>query len=125
MYAAYHDTVDDEGEDESAAIAEAENTLRGTYGTIVWDASFVTVDGENFTSASVVTLHDPVVPLVAFTMTRPENQRLGLATRVLSSSLRALHQQGYAQARLVVTAENTPAVRLYTKLGFVVEQGSS
>ena len=41
MLAAYRGTVDDEGESEADAVAEVERTLRGGYGPLLDEGSFV------------------------------------------------------------------------------------
>jgi len=45
LLAAYRNTVDDEGEDESDAIGEVEQTVEGQYGPFLPEASFVAEDG--------------------------------------------------------------------------------
>jgi ribosomal protein S18 acetylase RimI-like enzyme len=57
-------------------------------------------------------------PLLAFAMTRKRDQRRSLSTAVILRSVAALSGLGYSRFSLAVTADNTPARRLYEKLGF-------
>ena len=120
MLDAYRGTIDDEGESPEGAVAEVSKTLAGGYGPMVWEASFVvpsTDDPRVLDSASIVTLSRDE-PLLAFSLTRPEVQGRGLAGRSIRASARSLARLGHARILLVVTAGNTPAERLYEKLGF-------
>lgn len=121
MHAAYAGTVDDEGEGLEGSILEAERTLAGVYGPLIGGASWVVIDGGKAIAASVITLWDPQVPLIAFALTHPEYQRRGLATHLMQSSMAVLAGMGYSHVRLAVTLANYPAVNLYRKLGFEEE----
>jgi ribosomal protein S18 acetylase RimI-like enzyme len=52
----------------------------------------------------------------------PEAQGRGLGTTLLTTALRAFHEQGLASATLSVTAANDRAHRLYERLGFRVRR---
>lgn len=120
MFDAYRGTIDDEGEPLEGALAEVQRTFEGAYGSMMWEASFVAPVGADglLPSASVVTFWEGA-PLLAFSMTRPEAQRQGLAAQLIRASAGALLQRGHERLLLVVTAGNTPAERLYEKLGFL------
>lgn len=119
LYAAFRGTVDDEGETFADAMAEVENLLAGAYGRFLPDCSFVVEDGEFLVSASLVSWFEQhEAPLLAFTMTRPEAQRRGLARFLLQHSINALQSAGFARLTLIVTEANTTARRLYESLGF-------
>lgn len=120
MIDAYAGTIDDEGAPFEAAVAEVEKTFEGGYGAMVWEASFVTCSADHPTvldSASIVTLWRGE-PLLAFSMTRPEKKRRGLAGALIRASAASLARLGHRRLVLVVTAGNVAAERLYEKLGF-------
>lgn len=120
MFDAYRGTIDDEGEPFESAVAEVGKTFEGGYGTMVWGASFASPSPEDpgvLDSATVVTLWRDE-PLLAFSMTRPELKRRGLAGALIRSSARSLARLGHDRVVLVVTVGNGAAERLYEKLGF-------
>jgi ribosomal protein S18 acetylase RimI-like enzyme len=51
-------------------------------------------------------------------MTAPQYQGRGLAGFLICKSLFALKLAGYSELYLVVTEGNTPAEKLYRKIGF-------
>ena len=119
LYAAYHGTIDDEGETFSDALAEIDKVFDGSYGTFLADCSFVVEEGEFLSSACLTTWWEPHdAPLVVFAMTRPDAQRRGLARALLQASVNALLGAGYERLTLIVTDGNEPAQRLYASLGF-------
>lgn len=121
LFYAYSGTIDDEGQTVEETCQEAEGTLSGKYGSMLWMASFIALsDGEERygTSAAVVTDYHKTGPLLAFAVTHPQHQRQGLAAMLIRKSLSALHSQGIPSLRLVVTVGNDRAQRLYDKLGF-------
>ena len=119
LYAAFRGTIDDEGETFADAIAEIDKAFAGDYGDLLLDCSFVIERDEFLASACLIGLSEPDgVPLVVFSMTRPDAQRQGLARYLLGQSIDALLDRGYGQLRLVVTEGNAPAQSLYASLGF-------
>jgi len=119
LYAAFRGTVDDDGETFADALAEIDRTLSGGYGDLRFDCSFVIEREGALASACLIGLFPPGgTPLVVFSMTRPEAQRLGMARYLLQRSIDALLDRGYERLTLVVTEENAPAERLYRSLGF-------
>lgn len=123
LYAAYKGTVDDEGESLNDALQEAQRTLRGEYGPVMWNVSFLLVSGDTAVGASVVTMWgDDDTPFLAFSAVHPKRQREGIATHLLRLSLAGLRKIGYQRLRLMVTAANTPAVRFYEKMGFMDDE---
>jgi len=83
------------------------------------DCSFVIERGEFLASACLIgrSSHDDV-PLVVFSMTRPDAQRQGLARFLLQRSIDALLDRGHERLPLIFTEGNAPAQRLYASLGF-------
>ena len=119
LYAAFRGTVDDEGETFSGALSEIDRTFAGDYGRFLLDCSFVIERGEFLASACLIGQSDPDdVPLVIFSMTRPDAQRQGLARFLLRRSIDALLDRGHERLTLIVTEGNVPAQRLYASLGF-------
>lgn len=119
LYAAFRGTIDDEDETFANAVREVEKTFAGDYGRLLPDCSFVIQEGEFIASACLIRWFEPHdAPLVAFTMTRPEHKRHGMARFLLRSSINALIDRGYSQLTLIVTDGNEAAQKLYASLGF-------
>lgn len=121
MFAAYEHTIDGAGETPDDAVAEVKRTFEGTYGEVLWNCSFVQARagvGAGLMAASVVTLLRGV-PLLAFSMTHPDEQRQGFARALILESAGALRSAGHTELQLAVTVGNTAAERLYEALGFV------
>jgi len=122
MLDAYQGTVDYEGESLDDALREIDHVCLGSYGRFLSDCSFL-LDGDGGISSAclVILLNEgkpDEIPLLAFSMTRKQDHRRGLAAALILRSAAALIEKGYARLALVVTADNTPARRLYEKLGF-------
>lgn len=49
----------------------------------------------------------------------PEYRRLGVASRIIDSVMRDAHRRGARRATLEVRRSNEPAIRLYTRWGFL------
>ena len=127
MYAAYHDTIDDEGETPSEAIAEIESTLKGKHGPLLSEASLVIEENGRALGATVITdwsdEHTGArQPLLAFLMVLPEASGQGMGTYLLSRSINALLAHGERDLVLFVTVGNSAAQRVYQNLGFTVEE---
>ncbi len=119
LYAAFRGTIDDEGETFADALAEIDRTFAGDYGDLLSDCSFVIERGEFLASACLIGRSGPDdVPLVVFSMTRPDAQRQGLARFLLQRSIDALLDRGHKRLTLIFTEGNAPAQRLYASLGF-------
>lgn len=118
LMAAYHGTIDDEGETPEQALAEIEKTYAGEYGPFMPSCSRVFDRGGRIVSATLVTGWKER-PFVAFAMTHPDWKRQGLARVGMVSAMAALHAQGHTLLSLVVTLKNEPAYNLYKSLGFV------
>ncbi|HMQ35475.1 MAG TPA: GNAT family N-acetyltransferase [Chloroflexaceae bacterium] len=118
LIAAYRGTVDDDGETLDDALAEIGRTLGGSYGPYLEPCSFLVEDEGRAVAASLVTRWTEA-PLLAFVMVAPDFQRRGLGELVLRRSMAALWASGETELVLFVTDGNTPAQRLYERLGFV------
>ncbi len=119
LYAAFRGTIDDEGETFADALVEIDRVFSGDYGDLLFDCSFVIERGEFLASSCLIGLSESDgVPLVVFSMTRPDAQREGLARYLLRRSIDALLDHGFTRLRLIVTEGNTPAQSLYASLSF-------
>lgn len=122
MLDAYRGTVDYNGETLEDARKETEHTISGSYGRFLPGCSFVAAGAGGLDAATLVTLLDEgepdETPLLAFVMTRKSRQGRGIADALIRRSVAALRGQGHRRLSLVVTAANTVACRLYTRLGF-------
>ena len=117
--AAYQGTIDYEGETLAEAQAEIEKVFASRYGPLIPEASTVVEEEGRLLAACFVTLYEER-PFVVFMMTHPEHKGRGLGTQLLQTSIDALLDRGHAELDLVVTDGNTPAQRVYEKLGFEV-----
>jgi len=119
LYAAFRGTIDDEGETFADALVEIDRMFGDDYGKPLLDCSFVIERGEFLASACLICLSEPDgVPLVVFSMTRPDAQREGLARYLMRRSIDALLDRGHTRLRLIVTEGNAQAQSLYASLGF-------
>lgn len=117
MHAAYHGTIDDEGETPDQFVAEARATLGGKWGEFVSDASYVIEMGGRIVSATVVTMWKSE-PLLAYSVTDPPYQGRGMGSFLIRRTMNALAAKGCSHLDLGVTAGNAAAEHLYRKLGF-------
>ena len=119
LYAAFRGTVDDEGETFTEALFEIDRTFSGAYGRLLTDCSFVAERDQFLMSTSLIGISEPKgVPLVVFSMTRPDVQRHGWGQFLLQRSIDALVDRGHERLRLIVTDGNRAAQSLYASLGF-------
>lgn len=121
MLRAYRGGVDDEGETEDDAIEEVRRTVAGAYGRFVPECSMVREHDGQPIAAVLVTRHEGR-PFVAFTFTDPRFVNRGHAAACFQAAMRELFARGERELRLDVTAANEPAMHLYRKLGFEVEE---
>ena len=120
MLSAYAGSVDDEGEDEAAALIEVHKTFGGDYGAFDAASSKLVVRAGELLHATLITRWQGP-PFVAFAMTVPAARRRGLARAGLIAAMQDLRDQGETELRLVVTLANLAARTLYESLGFVVQ----
>lgn len=122
MYRAYWNTVDYEGESPEQSTAEILKTIQGEYGAFMPTCSKVAARGGSILSATLITRFEEK-PFVAFTFTDPDFSGRGLARACMQAAMSELFVQGERELHLVVTLANTPAVKLYNRLGFQAESG--
>jgi len=94
--------------------------LQRGCGPISASASFLARDGVSgrYTALLLVTEISPAHAHLAQVAVGPEARRRGLARLLLEKSLGALARQGYRTVSLMVSEENTEALRLYASCGF-------
>lgn len=117
MLAAYRGTIDDEGETIEDARSVVEGIFTGEHGTLLAECSAVLERDDALAVGCIVTLWKDA-PLLAFSMTDPRWKRQGLSRAAIKHCINALLDAGHRNLRLVVTRGNTPAERLYERLGF-------
>ncbi|MCC6969642.1 MAG: GNAT family N-acetyltransferase [Phycisphaerales bacterium] len=117
MLGAYRGTIDDGGETLDDARGEVVKTLTGGYGAFDFEASEV-IEREGVVVAGTIVTHYERLPMIAFSLTRPEWRRQGLARGGLLRVMHRLARARHARVQLAVTCGNTPAERLYESLGF-------
>lgn len=122
MFAAYQHTIDfDKDSTPQDADEEVTQLINGAYGPFQAEVSRVIWVGGHAVSAALITRYGPDhAPLLAFSMTRPDWKRRGLARLALQSSSVALARGGAPYIDLVVTTGNMPAEAMYRQLGFVL-----
>ena len=120
MLAAYRGTIDDEGETPAETLDVVQRLFASEFGTMLWNISEVTERDGRLVAATMCTVWEGR-PFVAFMVTAPEFKGRGLARAGLMRAINRLAAAGDPVLRLVVTAGNTPAERLYGTLGFVAE----
>lgn len=122
MAAAYRGTIDDNGESAAWHSDDAQATLAGRYGDLIWPACFVvpSADHDGHIGVSIVVTYRGL-PLLAFLLVTPHWQGRGIGTYLLARSAQALRNAGYIQWTLAVTSGN-PAQRLYERSGFAVDE---
>ena len=120
MVEAYRGTIDDEGETPDDAREAVQDLFDGDFGALQWAVSEVTERDGCLVAATLIT-HWQDRPFVAFTMTAPGHQRLGLARAGLVRVCNRLAAAGETVLRLMVTQGNTRAEALYESLGFQPE----
>jgi ribosomal protein S18 acetylase RimI-like enzyme len=116
---AYRATVDDEGEDLGAAIAEAEGYFAGTHGRAMPGASVVAWRGEVPVAGCLVgwwAARD--CPFIVFVAVRTDSKGAGVGRLVLGESVRRLGRAGHKEVRAVVTQGNAASQALFKSRGF-------
>ena len=119
---AYAGTIDDEGEGPAEAEAEVRGVISGRYGPLIREASGVLGSPDSPLAASFVCEHrigTIELPFLCYIVVEPDHQGRGLARTLLMQTARRLQAQGYSGLHLLVTLGNSPAERLYQRLGMI------
>ena len=93
-------------------------TLRAILNAIVLPARYLTVvDGDEVVACGLAVLERPWVGIFDV-VTREDRRGRGHGTRLMQALLAWARREGATRAYLQVMKENTPALRLYERLGF-------
>ncbi|MGY0235832.1 N-acetyltransferase family protein [Longispora urticae] len=105
------------------SIHDIRSSFHGQYGAL-WHGACLRVDHDGQPVAAVYTVHrapwpdTPDCPFVIDLHVAPAHRRTGLAHRLLATVLTLAAHTDRPQVALRVDPTNTPALRLYTALGF-------
>jgi RimJ/RimL family protein N-acetyltransferase len=118
MLDAYRGTIDADG-DETVDVArdEVRGFMEGRSGVPHLEHSRVALDGGRIVSAVLVSEFEGT-PLIAYVFTGAAHKGRGLAAALTRLAMRSLAEAGHERVHLWVTAGNTPAERIYERLGF-------
>lgn len=92
--------------------------LAEVIGAIQPEAGLFVLEGEKAPAASAICVHDGELAGLFEVATHPAERGRGLARRIVLSALKWARLRGARQAWLQVEADNRPARRLYTAIGF-------
>jgi ribosomal protein S18 acetylase RimI-like enzyme len=121
LVVSYRGTVDDLNQTTAEALQELEDHTTGeAIGPMLWDCSFVALDGDQLVS-TVLTCESKGRPHLPYIYTHPDWQSRGLATALIQLTTNALLEHGYDRVALRVSLTNQGARRLYERLEFVPE----
>ena len=110
--------------DHAKALDEMERTFLGEYGSLDLAASPIAFHG-NAMAASVIIVTEapwedtPPGPFIIEVMVHPAHRKRSLAECLISHAARELTKRGKETVALRVMSDNTSALNLYRKLGFV------
>ncbi len=116
---AYRGTLDDEGDDLAAAVAEAEGYFAGKHGRAMPEASVVAWRGQTPVGACLVgwwAAH--ACPFIVEVAVRSDAKGRGVGRLVLGEAVRRLGRAGETEVRAVITEGNDPSKGLFRACGF-------
>jgi GNAT superfamily N-acetyltransferase len=116
---AYRGTIDDEGEDQAAALAVAHGYFEGENGRVLGELSVSAWRGPALVGICAVAWLDVrSCPFVAYVATASDAKRRGVGRLVLGESVRRASRAGHREIRAYITNGNTASERLFEALGF-------
>ena len=113
LLSAYRGTIDDEGEDDEAAL----DAIDHYFTHIIWPSSFVVLDGMQLVAMSLVVIvdeHHYIDPVA----TASSHKGRGIGRAAVTESLRSLASTGVADVGATIIDGNTASERLFAGLGF-------
>lgn len=119
---AYSDA--DSPPDTARATVRIKAILDGAYGVPIPQACLLTVDEAGRATAAIVTIERAIgnkastAAFIAELFTHPEKRREGLAEKLLSQAMQALHDAGRTTVSVTVDRNNPAALALYLSRGF-------
>ncbi len=117
MYEGYKNSIDDEGKTLNGYITEMKATIKGFYGPMLKNCSYVLEQNGVLISAAIVTVHKKI-PLLTYVVTHPSYRNKGYSTLLINETINSLYQCNYKELYLAVTTGNNQAQHLYKKIGF-------
>lgn len=84
---------------------------------VIFEVSYVATFDDDAVCATIVNNHNGM-PWLFYICTHPSFRAYGLATHLITSSLRAAHSKGHIDMFLNVAERNERALRLYLRMGF-------
>jgi len=120
MLVAYEGTVDQQEETLQESILEVEKILNDGYGPFIAEASYWIEMNDEAAAVICINLWNEK-PLITEIYTSKKFLHQGMASTLIRTSMNKLNRMGYGELALNVTVENSSALHLYEKLGFVKE----
>lgn len=120
MLEAYEGTVDQQEETLEEAILEVGKIIKDGYGPFIAEASYWIEMNHEAAAVICINLWDEK-PLITEIYTGKRFLHRGMASALIRKSMETLNRMGYDEIILNVTAENSNAIQLYEKLGFMQE----
>lgn len=120
MLEAYEGTVDQQEETLQEAILEVEKIINDGYNPFIAEASYWIEMNDETAAVICINLWNEK-PLITEIYTGKKFLHQGMASTLIRASMNKLNRMGYGELALNVTVENSSALHLYEKLGFVKE----
>lgn len=117
---AFIDTPDYEGETFMEAVKEIQAIIDGKYGEFVTEASGIIRQNHEVAAAIFISINRGR-PLLTEVFTRKNYVERGMARSLIRNSVRALLELGYKELVLYCNPLNDRALKLYERLGFLVD----
>lgn len=119
MLASYLGTIDYDGETVEDALKEVESYFSERSDQTWLGYSWLAFLENELAAACLVEFwQERNVPLIAYIMTEPRWKGKHLATAALIRSLQTLADKKYIEARAVITEDNVPSEKIFTRIGF-------
>lgn len=118
LWESFHGSLDDLGETPEEMIQEVTEILAGRYGAFLGKHSYVLKGKENgtFLACGLVSLFRGI-PLIIYVSVSPTARGSRLSEKVMKQVMDSLAEE-YETVYLVVAEGNTPAEKIYQRLGF-------
>jgi N-alpha-acetyltransferase 10/11 len=118
---AYNDGASPPDADKDADRIPA--VFQGSHGASLPHASLLTADEEGRITAAIITTEraisdGPKTAFIAELFTHPDHRRQGLAEKLLTHAMQALHETGHKTLAVTVNSSNAAALALYLSRDF-------
>jgi RimJ/RimL family protein N-acetyltransferase len=119
LFASYVGTIDYDGETIPDALKEVESYYSGPSHQGWLGFSWLAFLENELAGACLVDYwQERNVPLIAYVMTAPRWKGKHLASAALLRSLQKLANKKYSEVRAVITEDNVPSEKIFTRIGF-------